>query len=201
MRRIDKKSEIEARSWQISFNDLLTLLLVFFILLVAISNIRADKVHRVSSSAATVFGAKETEDRREEIIRRAGSVEGVDAYLLEGGVSLVLGESLLYKSGSAEIIHKNALTQLGAVLRATPGQIRIEGHTDSVPIVNGLFPSNWELSTQRAVNVVKFLVAECGMDPTVFSAAGYGDSKPVATNETPEGRSLNRRVNIILSLK
>lgn len=184
-----------------SFNDLLTILLVFFILLVSISNIRADRVHHVSSSAATVFGLRETEDRRGEIIRRIGSVEGVDTYLAEGGVSLVLGESMLYKSGSAEIIHKNALTQLGTALKATPGQIRIEGHTDSVPMVNGLFPSNWELSTQRAVNVVKFLVADCGIDPAVFSAAGYADSKPVATNETPEGRALNRRVHIILSLK
>jgi len=201
MRRFHIHGQKKARSWQMSFNDLLTVLLVFFILLVSISNIRADRVHRVSSSAATVFGLKETEDRRGEIIRRIGSVEGVDTYLAEGGVSLVLGESMLYKSGSAEIIHKNALTQLGAALKATPGQIRIEGHTDSVPMVNGLFPSNWELSTQRAVNVVKFLVADCGIDPAVFSAAGYADSKPVATNETPEGRALNRRVHIILSLK
>jgi chemotaxis protein MotB len=86
-------------------------------------------------------------------------------------------------------------------LRATPGQIRVEGHTDSVPIIGGLFPSNWELSTQRAVNVVKFLIAECGMDPAALSAAGYAESKSVATNETTEGRALNRRVNIILSLK
>jgi chemotaxis protein MotB len=201
MKRTEPYSEKKARSWQMSFNDLLTVLLVFFILMVSISNIRADKVHHVSSSAATVFGPGETEDGRAQILQRTGSIEGIDAYLVEGGVSLVLGESLLYRSGSAEIISANALTQLAAVLKATPGRIRIEGHTDALPVVGGLFASNWELSTQRAVNVVKFFIAECQMDPAVFSAAGYGDSKPVSTNETPEGRARNRRVNIIVSVK
>jgi chemotaxis protein MotB len=125
----------------------------------------------------------------------------VKTYIVEGGVSVVLSESLLYLSGSADIIHKDMLKHLGEALKGAGGEIRVEGHTDAIPIASGLFPSNWELSTQRAVNIVKFLVGECGMDPAIFSAAGYADSKPVATNESPEGRSLNRRVNIILSLK
>jgi chemotaxis protein MotB len=184
-----------------SFNDLLTVMLVFFILLVSISNIRADKVLHVSSSASMVFGSEDGEDKRTETIRTIGSLEGVKAYMVDGGVSVVLGESLLYQSGSADIIHKDVLTQLGKVLRATGGEISVEGHTDAIPIVSGLFPSNWELSAQRAVNVVKFLTGECGIAPAICSAAGYADSRPVATNETPEGRSLNRRVNIVLSLK
>ena len=184
-----------------SFNDLLTVMLVFFILLVSISNIRADKVQHVSSSASTVFGSKEGEDKRSETIRTIGSLEGVKAYMVEGGVSVVLDESLLYQSGSADIIHKDVLIQLGKVLRAAGGEISVEGHTDAIPIVSGLFPSNWELSAQRDVNVVKFLIGECGIAPASCSAAGYADSRTVATNETPEGRSLNRRVNIVLSLK
>lgn len=200
MKQADKTSKKEARSWQMSFNDLLTVMLVFFILLVSISNIRADKVQHVSSSASMVFGSKDG-DKRMETIRTLGSLEGVKASIVEGGVSIVLRESLIYSSGSADIIHKNVLTQLGKALKTAGGQIRVEGHTDAVPVVSGLFPSNWELSTRRAVNVVRFLVAECGMNPALFSAAGYADSKPVATNETPDGRALNRRVNIILSLK
>jgi chemotaxis protein MotB len=197
-----EESKKQARSWQMSFNDLLTVMLVFLILLVSISNIRADKIQHVSSSASMVFGSKDgDEDRHAETIRTIGSLEGVKAYMVEGGVSIVLGESLLYQSGSADIIHKDVLTQLGKVLRATGGEITVEGHTDAIPIASDLFPSNWELSAQRAVNVVKFLVMECGMAPASFSAAGYADSRPVATNETSEGRSLNRRVNIILSLK
>jgi len=201
MKKTRNKTEIEARSWQMSFNDLLTLMLVFFILLVSISKVSADKVQNAVASVATEFGVNEREDRSEAIIRRITSVNGVDASMVEGGVSLVIGESLLYQPGSADIINRGALTKLGMILRTTPGQIRIEGHTDSLPVAGGLFHSNWELSTQRAVNAVKFLVTECGMDPSIFSAAGYGDSRPIATNETTEGRTLNRRVNIILSLK
>ena len=201
MKKAIKTIEKKSGSWLMSFNDLMTIILVFFILLVSISNIRADKVQHVSSSASVIFKSRDGQDRRAEMIRILGSVEGIKAYMLAEGVSVVLGESQLYRSGSADIIHKDVLTQLGLALNAAGGGIRIEGHTDARPIASGLFPSNWELSTQRAVNVVKFLVGECGMDPAVFSAAGYADSMPVATNETPEGRSLNRRVNIILSFK
>lgn len=201
MKKANIAIEKRSGSWQMSFNDLMTIMLVFFILLVSISNINADKVQHASSSASLFFVSKEGQDKRVEMIRVLGSVEGVKAYMVAGGVSVVLGESLLYRSGSADIIHKGVLTQLGEALKAAGGKIRVEGHTDAVPIASGLFPSNWELSTQRAVNVVKFLVGECGMDPAIFSVAGYADSKPVATNENPEGRSLNRRVNIILSLK
>lgn len=201
MKKANKALEKQARSWQMSFNDLMTVMLVFLILLVSISNIRADKVQHVSSAAALVFGLRESQDKRAELVRILGSVEGVKAYMVAGGVAVVLGESLLYRSGSADIIHKDVLMRLGEALKAAGGEIRVEGHTDARPIESGLFPSNWELSTQRAVNTVKFLVTECGMDPAMLSAAGYADSKPVAGNETPEGRSLNRRVNIILSIK
>jgi chemotaxis protein MotB len=93
------------------------------------------------------------------------------------------------------------LSRIGRHLATAGGSIRIEGHTDSIPVRNDQFPSNWELSTQRAVNVVKFLISECGIDPRRLSAAGYGDSRPLASNDTPEGRAVNRRVNINISNK
>jgi chemotaxis protein MotB len=93
------------------------------------------------------------------------------------------------------------LRHLGQKLKTVAGSIRVEGHTDSIPVSNGYFPSNWDLSTQRAVNVVKFLANECGIDPQNLSAAGYADSRPVASNDSPEGRALNRRVNMIVSFK
>jgi chemotaxis protein MotB len=201
MKKMHKTTETPARSWQMSFNDLLTVMLTFFILLVSISNIRADKVDNLSASASTVFGAREIADPRTTFIRNIGAIEGVNAHMVEGGVSVVLHESLLYHSGSADIIHKHVLSRLGGALKTAGGQIRVEGHTDSLPVANGSFPSNWELSTQRAVNVVKFLAGECKVDPANLSAAGYGDTRPVAVNESPEGRALNRRVNIIISIK
>ena len=197
----DCASKIQTRTWQMSFNDLLTVLLTFFILLVSVSDINMNKVQDLSMSAADVFGSKKIEDQRDLFIQTIGTVDGINVHPVKGGVSIVLPESLVYQSGSVDIIHKDMLRQLGQKLKAMAGSIRVEGHTDSIPVSNGSFSSNWELSTQRAVSVVKFLANECGIDPRNLSAAGYADSRPVASNDSPEGRALNRRVNLIVSLK
>lgn len=204
MKNTDNTREIQRRTWQMSFNDLLTVLLTFFILLVSMSNIHVDKVQDLSVSAATAFfKSKETEmeKNRTHLIREIGTIGGLNVSRVLGGISIVLPESLVYHSGSADISRKDVLRQLGYKLKTTEGSIRIEGHTDEIPVANKSFPSNWELSTQRAVNVVKFLVDECGIDPRKLSAAGYADSRPVAPNDNPEGRALNRRVTMIISLK
>jgi chemotaxis protein MotB len=184
-----------------SFNDLLTVLLTFFILLVSVSEINVNKVQDLSLSAIDVFGSKNDEDQHDVLIRAISVVDGIQVHPVKGGISIILPESLVYQSGSADIIHKDMLRQLGQKLKTEAGTIRVEGHTDSIPVSNGSFLSNWELSTQRAVNVVKFLASECGIDPRYLSAAGYADSQPVASNDSPEGRALNRRVNLIVSLK
>ena len=184
-----------------SFNDLLTVLLTFFILLVSVSDININKVQELSSSAEDVFGSKKIEDQQDLAIREISAVDGVNVYSVKGGISIVLPESLVFQSGSTDIIHKDMLRHLGQKLKTVAGSIRVEGHTDSIPVSSGSFPSNWELSTQRAVNVVKFLVNECGMDPRNLSAAGYAESQPVASNDSSEGRALNRRVNLIVSLR
>lgn len=197
----NRENEIQARTWQMSFNDLLTVLLTFFILLVSVSDIHINKVQEISASAGDVFGSKKIEDQQNIAIREISAFDGVNVYSAKGGISVVLPESLVFQSGSTDIIHKDMLKHLGERLKTVAGSIRVEGHTDSIPVSSRSFPSNWELSTQRAVNVVKFLVTECGMDPVHLSAAGYADSQPVASNESSEGRALNRRVNLIVSLR
>ena len=184
-----------------SFNDLMTVLLTFFILLVSTSNVNVDKVRSLSDSAVKSFGTTGAEDKRESLVREVSSVDGIKAHRVANGVSIVLSEPLLYRSGSADITNKELLTQLGKKIKAAGGSIRVEGHTDSIPIENGFFSSNWELSAQRAVNAVKFLAGECGIDPRRLSAAGYADSVPLATNDTVDGRALNRRVNIVISFQ
>ena len=197
----NRANEMQARTWQMSFNDLLTVLLTFFILLVSVSDIYMNKVQELSASAGDVFGSKKIEDQQNIAIREISTVNGVNIYSAKEGISIVLPESLVFQSGSTDIIHKDMLRHLGQKLKTVAGSIRVEGHTDSIPVSSRSFPSNWELSTQRAVNVVKFLVTECGMDPGYLSAAGYADSQPVASNESSEGRALNRRVNLIVSLR
>jgi len=119
-------------------------------------------------------------------------------------LSLNIVDKILFPSGEDQISEqgKEVLKRVGAVLKqAKDKTIRIEGHTDNVPIAKPLktrFPSNWELSTARATNVVRFLQDEAGIDANSLEAVGMGEYHPLASNKTPAGRSQNRRIEIIL---
>lgn len=120
-------------------------------------------------------------------------------------LSVQLVEKILFDSGRAEIKTegKDVLVKVGKVLRPVKDkQIRIEGYTDSVPISAALrqqFPTNWELSTQRATTVLRFLQDKGGVEGKYLSAVGYGPFRPVASNQTLEGRAENRRIEIVLT--
>lgn len=122
---------------------------------------------------------------------------------LRDKLSLSLVEKILFDSGSADIKKngKAVLDRVAKILRnITDKQIRIEGHTDNVPIGPVLavkFPTNWELSTARSTTVVRYL-QEKGIDPGFLSAAGYSEYRPVASNESDEGKAKNRRIEIVL---
>lgn len=121
---------------------------------------------------------------------------------LRGRTSVKMKDKILFASGSATIGKegKDALRAVAQALGQIKGKlIRVEGHTDNVPTngANG-FPTNWELSTARALAVVRYL-EEVGVDPTRLAAAGYGQFQPIAANDTPEGRSQNRRIEIVLA--
>ncbi|MBI3594268.1 MAG: OmpA family protein [Nitrospirae bacterium] len=120
-------------------------------------------------------------------------------------LSVNLVEKVLFNSGQAELKSKGkeVLKRVGKSLRDIKDkEIRIEGYTDNVPIGESLrdkFPSNWELSTQRATNVLRFLEEEADVEGSRLSAIGYGPFHPVASNETSQGRSENRRIEILLA--
>lgn len=113
-------------------------------------------------------------------------------------------DRVLFDSGHAEVkpAGQRVLKQVSDVLKTVADkQIRIEGHTDNVPISAKLrdrYKSNWELSTARATTVVRYLIDQGGVDPQHLSAIGYADTQPIASNETVEGRSANRRIEIVL---
>lgn len=120
--------------------------------------------------------------------------------LRDGRMVLQLSTDVLFDSGRTEIKRdgKTALAQVAAVLKTlTDRKFQVAGHTDTLPIHTERFPSNWELSTARAVEVVRFLVSE-GVKPEAVSAAGYGEFDPVATNDNGPGRAKNRRIEITL---
>jgi len=118
-------------------------------------------------------------------------------------LSVNMVEKILFDSGRAEIKPGGikVLKRVAEILKSVNDkEIRVEGHTDNVPIGESLkkrFPSNWELSTARATNVVRYF-ADAGVNPKLLSAAGYADNKPVASNDTPEGKAQNRRIEIVL---
>lgn len=122
---------------------------------------------------------------------------------LEGKLTLTMVEAILFDSGKAEVKQegRDALQKVADVLKTVEDQeIVVAGYTDNVQIGERLakiYPSNWELSAARAISVVKILVAD-GVNPENISAAGYGEYRPVADNDTPEGRAQNRRMEIIL---
>ena len=121
-----------------------------------------------------------------------------------GKIYVALSDKLLFKSGSAKVDNrgKEALAKLADVLnKQTDIDVSIEGHTDSKPIHTAQFQDNWDLSVIRATSVVRILTKEYKVNPLQILPSGRGEFMPVADNETNEGRSKNRRTEIIISPK
>ena len=217
--------------WLLTFNDMVTLLLTFLVLVLSLSETDKSKLSEVSQSIRAVFNinipkikkgdisvftpfviprrgeSTEFENKKRklaEFINKAiGGPEGtMDARVIKEGISVTIGEKLLFETGMAEIEEKNrpALKVLCSILKKTFCPIRIEGHTDDVPISNMRFLSNWELSTARAISVVKYFISQGGILPERLSTAGYADSKPLFPNVSDHNRELNRRVEVLLIL-
>lgn len=120
--------------------------------------------------------------------------------LTERGLVIRLHAGYFFAPGSADLKPEvyPILDKVAKRLKAGKSHIRIEGHTDSIPISSAVFPSNWELSAARASNIVKYLVEKIEFSPQRLSAAAYGDSRPIASNETEAGRAKNRRIDILV---
>jgi len=154
---------------------------------------REEQVQKVSSTYESLL-----EKMKSEISKGQVTISE-----LKGKLTVNMVDSILFDSGKAEV-KKGGLEILGKVISilkdVSDKSIRIEGHTDDVPISRALarrYPTNWELSAARAINVARHL-QEQGIDPGQLSAVAYGEWKPVAENDTPEGRAKNRRIEIIL---
>lgn len=119
----------------------------------------------------------------------------VDVSRGDGKLTIAIRSDILFGSGSASLSTdaQPVIRLLGQVLGGFPVDIRVEGHTDNVPVAAGQYPSNWELSAARALSVVHLLIDD-GVSPGRLSAVGYGEFHPVVPNTTPDGRNANRRV-------
>ncbi|SNX55511.1 flagellar motor protein MotB [Thermoanaerobacterium sp. RBIITD] len=135
-----------------------------------------------------------------DYLKKNNMENNVNVELNERGLLIRFKDTVLFDTGSADIKPEslNTLTKFAQILKDAKRPIIVEGHTDNVPISNSTYKSNWELSTTRAVNVVKYFIDIQKMNPELLSAAGYGEYHPVAPNDSDANRSKNRRVDIVI---
>jgi chemotaxis protein MotB len=228
--------EQKKASWLTTFNDLVTLLMVFFVLLFSLSTIDMDKMADFQYALQSGLGILEEGNQvsvdvkadnaiddmsnlnqqaeggtspppqqtmQADIEAALGSLDasiGVQVVYMQQGARLSFEDGVLFDFGRAAIspAGRTVLENLADVIQKMPYPIRVEGHTDNVPIRTRRFPSNWELSTARAVNDVKYFADTGQIDPQRLSAVGYGESKPLVANDSAQHRAKNRRVEIVL---
>ena len=155
--------------------------------------------HQVMPSVRDMANMQKIADEVENKLKDLVDKELVNIYKTTKGVEIEIKSSILYKSGSANLEHsaKDVLRKIAAIVKNLPNSINVEGFTDNIPIRTLMFRSNWELSAARAASVVH-LFTDSEIDPQRLAAIGYGEFQPIASNDTEDGRSKNRRVSIIV---
>lgn len=210
--------------WLITYADLITLLLIFFIVMYSMSMVDAKKFEQVAASLMSALSGRGPEildypgpsiiegmsgeqlqmetirEQLQEYIDQNNLGANIQLYQQERGLVISLSDTVLFESGRAELTPQaqDIMRKVGVSLAPISNYIRIEGHTDNLPINNAQFPSNWELSAMRATNVLRFLVREADLNPARLSESGYGEYRPIADNNSEAGRALNRRVDIVI---
>ena len=240
MRRLRRNLENEGSKkagWLTTFNDLVTLLMVFFVLLFTMSTIDTRKMQDFQYALQSGLGilgkgkkvaisVKKTQpvDNMSHIMTQAEGEQmkkgsnlpvgklfdeirqltqadpEIQVTQTHQGTRLSFKDQVLFDFGRAAINPAGFvfLNKIADELNKMPYLVRVEGHTDNVPIQTRRFPSNWELSVARAVNVVKYFAEVGKIDPHRLSAVGYGESRPLAANDSASNRAKNRRVEILL---
>jgi chemotaxis protein MotB len=165
-----------------------------------------EKAQAIAEKEKSIAGLKKTYDSMVGAMQEEVEKGEVTITQLKDKLTLSMVEAILFDSGSSKV-KKNGekvLDRVAEILKkVTDKQIRIEGYTDNVPIGGALaekFPTNWELSTARATNVVRYLQRD-GIDPQLLGACGYSEYRPIALNNTEEGKAKNRRIEVVLTPK
>lgn len=153
-----------------------------------------------SAAKAEAEASAMVDDLRAELAKQ-GLTDMVEMTVHENVVDLQLNESVLFPAGEATLTDRglSVVDRLTPLLVASGVPVAVEGHTDNVPISTEIFPSNWELSAGRAASVARAFIAR-GIAADRIHISGYAETRPVAPNDTPAGRSQNRRVNLVLKM-
>jgi chemotaxis protein MotB len=206
--------------WLVSYADFITLLFALFVVLFAASNADKDKVRKFAQAVETAIehsGAKpdsgypQPKTAGEPVLNSAYATlvrslrpevrdQQVSVALDPRGLVITLNQTAFFRSGAAEFDPSMypTLGKIASAIAEIDNPIRMEGHTDSRPIHNDRFQNNWELSTARSIAVLELLATRFEIAPGRMAVAGYADTAPVSSNATEEGRSRNRRVDIVV---
>jgi chemotaxis protein MotB len=161
------------------------------------------KANALSGQNAALSSQNATYQKLDGQLQSEVKADQVQIQQLQGELKVVIVNEILFPEGGWELNHagEQTLDKIVPTLKTLEKQrIEIDGYTDNVPIgpeLKSRFPSNWELSTARATDVVRYLVSK-GVNPSLLSATGFGDTQPVASNDTAAGRAKNRRIELVL---
>ncbi len=212
----NRKKQTGADDWLVTYGDLITLLLVFFVLLYAISSVNVSKFKSVANLLSKTFGGETIVASKsgggESVVDfglmlrelnnkiKVGNLENAISVKKQGNNIVIRGKGdIFFPSGSATLTPriKRFLSSIAPVLKTSRNEIEVIGHTDDIPIKSPKYPSNWELSSARACSVIRYFTDVEHMSPYRFKASGYAEFKPFYP-PIPANRAKNRRIEIVI---
>jgi len=221
------RSKKSSGNWLVTYSDMVTLLLVFFVVLYTLTpgideSIFDNFISYFQNSIGVIDNTsvleKNTENAQsdyriavvekwkvvEDFLENRDLSDQVDIEMIPEGVKITLSDSLTFNSGSSELLPaaRDVLEEIAAVFDDEVEEAEVQGHTDTVPVAaNSYYRSNWHLGAARGVSVLKFIQDRSDMEPERYKASSFGEYRPVADNQTQAGRRLNRRVEIYVRYK
>ena len=214
--------------WQVVYTGFVLIMLCFFVMLTSFASLEQSKISqfvRAFSTAVNVFSGgssleegttmldstamiMDKEDKMAQlfdVVRAHKRQHGLDQVALrrgKRGVVMTLSDHLLFASGDAKLSDEAGplLHRIGRIIQSVNTPVEIEGHTDDIPIRTAAYPSNWKLSTARAVNVLRFLIEQRNVQAGKLSAVGFASFQPAVPNDSADNRKKNRRVELIFKL-
>jgi chemotaxis protein MotB len=221
-KKLEDKENLDR--WLLTYADLITLLLAFFIVMYSMSQVDRKKFGKMTEALNSVLRGGQSilkyqlepstkghgllklgnlrmvQQKIEERFKQLGRNEVLQTEITERGLVIHVLESALFDVGSATLKPRalEVLDLIADQVKGRPNHIRVEGHTDDRPINTLVFPTNWELSSRRATAVVRYYAENHSIPPDRISALGYGEYRPVRPNNTIENRARNRRVDVVI---
>ena len=232
-KRKGKAEKENSERWLLTYADLITLLMIFFIILFAMSEIDVQKFSAMAGSLNVAMGGsehilpgvgpsavqsmpmpirevqqaqeeaeklKELQKQLESLIEKNNLSGQISVTIEERGLVVSFYDPVLFPLGSAQLTPnaKDITHKVGQILLQSDNYIRIEGHTDDIPINTVMYPSNWELSVARATSVVQELIKNLAFPPARLAATGYGQYRPRVSNDSMVHKQMNRRVDMVV---